>query len=168
MISIILLRILFYIFLIIFYSIIIYTCIESKKGNMWSGKKSLFFIFFTIMSFLLAMYFMFSENNRLIKYHLKNKSYHEICGIIDGFNFSENRSSSSRKPTILEMNGKDYITNHFYSYENFDKYEIGDKVCIRYIVQFQHIKFYLPSDRLILYITEPNSNIYENHIRLID
>ncbi|STZ07920.1 Uncharacterised protein [Moraxella caprae] len=166
-------RILFYVFFIAFYGIITFICIENKKEGMWSGKKTLAFVFAALMSFLLAMYFAFSEPNRLIKYHLKNKSYHEICGVVEGFSFTENRSSTRRKPSFIDVRNEQgdlfsYSVNHFYSSENFDKYQIGDKICIKYFIQFQHIHLHLPSDREILYITKPNSTVYDNHISLTD
>lgn len=165
---IVLFRILFYVFFIAFYGIVTYICIENKKEGMWNGKKTLAFVFATLMSFFLAMYFAFSESNRLIKYHLKNKSYSEVCGVIDSFSFYESRGLKKSKPTRIKMNNDIYSVNHFYSSENFDKYQIGDKICIKYFIQFQHIHLHLPSDREILYITKPNSTVYDNHISLTD
>ncbi|OPH40042.1 hypothetical protein [Moraxella equi] len=167
---IILFRILFYVFFITFFAMAAYLSIEKRKNSeIWSGKKSLAFAFTALMSFFLAMYFAFSEPNRLIKYHLKNKSYHEVCGIIDSFSFYESRGLNEKsKPTRIKMNNDIYSANHFYSYENFDKYQIGDKICIQYFIQFQHIHLHLPSARLILYITKPNSTVYDNHISLTD
>lgn len=174
MLSIVFIRILFYIFFLTFFGGGIYMKIKNRKEGMWSLKKALFVIFFMLMSFFLMVYFSFIESSRLIKYHLKNQTYSEVCGVIEGFYFFESRGHNEKsKPTILKLKEytgvlHDYSTNHFYSYENFDKYKEGDKICIKYFIQFQHIYFHLPSDREILYITKPNSTVYDNHISLTD
>lgn len=169
MLFIVFIRILFCIFSLVFFGLIAHSIIY-KNSSRWKGAKV---VYVFVFSFFMMIYLAVKETSELIKYHLKNQTYSEVCGVIEGFSFSKNRSSTSRRPSSVDVKSEkgdlsSYSVNHFYSSENFDKYKRGDKICIKYFIQFQHIYFHLPSDREILYITKPNSTVYDNHISLTD
>lgn len=170
MLFIVLIRILFCIFFLVFFGLMAHSIIN-RNSSRWKGAKAVYAFVFSIF---MMIYLMAKETSELMKYHLKNQTYSEVCGVIEGFYFFGSRGHTEKsKPTILKLKEytgvlHDYSTNHFYSYDNFDKYKEGDKICIKYFIQFQHIYFHLPSDREILYITKPNSTVYDNHISLTD